>query len=193
MPYSDCDRPGRYKARIIGTGILPSQKTNAVSVSLRLHLTEFLDPEEKIWIPWAEYKQSIFSSNFITKKDGSPNEKIIENLCEVLGWSGKLDDFNNPEIEWPKVSVVIESEEYGGEDILKVKWLNRYASEFSGTYSKISPGDLNEIEGRLGATFRAIAGNVARNSGKKLPAAEVPQPTQENTSQPAANSEECPF
>lgn len=56
-------------------------------------------------------------------------ERSIKNLAEVFGWDGDLERLsravnNGPFVDKP-FSIVVESEDYQGKQVLKIKWLNK--------------------------------------------------------------------
>jgi len=176
MPHVEADRPGRFKARVLGTGIRKSDKSKSVSISFRFLLTEYFNPESNLWVPWSEYRQTIFGQAWIVKKDGKPNDDAVENVCRVFDWSGNLADFNESGRSWPQCSVTLDYEEYNGTEILKVKWINSYDDEGGRAFGNMEESEMNTMDAVLGSQFRAIAGNVARNKPKQeaVPAAAPP-------------------
>jgi len=163
MPHVEADRPGVFIAEVLGTGIRKAENSKAVCVSFLFLLKEYWDNESRSMIPWGEYRQTIFGKSWIIKKDGTPNERAIENLCEVFGWDGDLKAFDDPDRSWPECSITIEEQSYEGKTSLVVQWINPRDGGGKSTFSNLEKQDIDKLGAAHGATFRAIAGNIARN------------------------------
>ena len=172
------DREGKYTARAIEWGIRPSAKEDSQSVSVNIKFLMLTYEGEQ----WEEYQQFAFHNCYIVGRDGNINDKSVRSLCEALGWGGDIKDFEpDSGAEFTDCRVTIEAEEYDGKNTFKIKWINPLDG---GGMSTASDQDVAALGTRLGAKFRAIAGDVKMNS--KPPAPPPPETV-------ATGADENPF
>jgi len=173
------DREGVFRATISGYGV-QNAESGALGIAMTFDLTELWCPpangEEGYWYPWSEHQQQAQGTFWIVKKDGTPNNGAIEQLCRYAGWTGTLATLAEGKWEPTPVQVTIKSEtrkQDGKPDRteLRASFLNDF-NRVPGAQGNVDAAKAQELDSRFGAHFRAIAGTVAQS--KTPPAASKP-------------------
>jgi hypothetical protein len=151
-----------------------AKETKSVQVSIEFSLTEWWNPEQREWTDWAPYDHRAFASVWIIKRDGTPNERALQNLVESLGWNGDIDDLNRTDTWTPNpCQLTVEENTYDGKTTLRVNWINPYNAQ--PVIKGMDESGVKQIKARLGGQFRALAANIRRNGPQPIPA-KAPSP-----------------
>lgn len=166
------DRDGRFKARIIESGLSETGTNKLLTFTAKYALTDWWDGGE--WQPWESYGAEITGYHYLIKRDGTPNATQVDSLKAALGWNGDLATLNNTQWETP-VQLSLIHDEYQGKSRLKVNYLNPVDYE-GGGISRASSDEVRGIVGKYGAMFRALGGGAPASSAppKTKPAAPPP-------------------
>ena len=168
------NREGTFRVEPVDWHTSRSQ-TGAMSLVVNYLITAQFDPETKSWVDWSKYDMGIVGWHYLIQKNGSLNERTVENVIQALGWSGVFTDLSLESTKLTRCQIEIKNETYNGTTSLKVKWINKWDSVPGGNTA--SDDDLKGFDTQFGAQLRAMRGNVARNE----------------VSAPASDAEGIPF
>jgi hypothetical protein len=158
-----CDRAGHFLAEIIEYGLQQATdaQSKSVGVTFRVLLTQMWDGEK--WIDWRQYEMDAYGTSWIVKKDGTVNDRAVEDLCKHCGWDGALSSI--AEFTWKATPCRVEVKEdtYKGETRYRVEWINSFDSIPGGGMGNVDSDKLKELETRFGPALRAVTANVRRN------------------------------
>lgn len=146
---------------------------------------------------WADVSQdqmSIFGYfNLVYLRDGQQvlNEISVKSLVDAFGWDGSsLADLANNNWSRQEVQVVLEWDNYGGKDSLKLKYLNQ--RDYEGGMKKAAPEEVQSIESKYGSLLRATAKkNGALSSSNGYPPRTTPAASRSTTPPPGNTKAGC--
>lgn len=166
------DRDGRFKARIIESGLGETGTNKLLTFTAKYALTDWWNGE--MWEAWESYCAEIIGYHYLVKRDGTPNATQVDALRGALGWNGDLAALHNTQWAEP-VQVSLGYEEYQGKSRLKVQYVNPVDYE-GASLKHASPDEVRGIVGKYGAMFRALGGGAPASSAppKTKPAAPPP-------------------
>jgi hypothetical protein len=175
-----CDRAGHFRAEIVEYGLKAVDKADSksVAVSFRVLLTAMFENGE--WVDWSQYEMDAYGDSWIVKKDGTLNERAVNDLMKHCGWDGQFSSVTNLTWKPTPFQVEIKPHVYNGETTYRVEWINAFDSQpGGGTMGNVDDNKLAELEARFGASLRALGGNVKRNAAPAAsrPAPPPPRPT----------------
>ncbi|MCO6438969.1 MAG: hypothetical protein J5J06_17885 [Phycisphaerae bacterium] len=178
-------RPGRYKARVIESGLtlLGDMRLATVVVNYQC-IAELVHGE---WLPIDE-DVSICGYHFIQKRDGSLNQHTINALRDALGWDG-LDVrwFEQANLRDVDVQLSCDWEEFEGQQRMRVKFLNP-ADYAGGGVPHADAALMQSLAAQLNPKLRAFSGGAAparpAQAARPAPAA-PPAPANETTTRGA--------
>lgn len=166
------DREGNFRAVITSYG-LKEMESGAVAVSIKASLTDFWDGTE--WFPWKEYDVEAEGDVWIVKKNGDVNLGQAEALCRYAGWDGDMESIVQETWQPRPVTVAIQKDEYKRHVRYKIAFINDY-NRTPGAMSNVDREKAKALQAKHGAAFRAIAGNVQRNTAPPPPSGKFPTP-----------------
>lgn len=175
---------GTFKAVPTDWSLQEGADGKGLSVAIRWRVIA-MRMNDGSWEDWSTYEvTSIVGYSTLIKKDGTPNDRGIEDLCRAIGWRGTLDEIDQPP-PYREAEIVCEFEEYKGAQTLRVKWVNPIGG---GALKKLDPMRAKALRTQYGSSIRAIASRVPKPVDPagavpaQAPASEppfVPEPGQE--------------
>lgn len=153
------DREGRFKARPT-SWTMRTRDSGSVCVSIGYAILAQFDYDEETWSEWGADADDVYvyGDHYVIKKDGKPNNPMIEKLYDALGWDGNPDALlvAPPDVV---VQVTVKADEYQGKTTYKVDWLDRGdAIPKKGGGANATPEDLVSVKQRFGSVLRAAFG-----------------------------------
>jgi len=181
---ADLDREGNFKARLLSYGLSQSKSSKSQGINCRMVLTAIRNSEGE-WEDWEQYGQETYGTFWFQGKGGRPNNGVIENMARIFApWTGDISEFGNGVIGETDCEVTIKMDgEYG----LKVGWINPVGG--GSRESSIDEASAKKIAAAHGAAFRAIVGNVRRESPKP----QAPPPVAAPIANHSSAGEDVPF
>ena len=170
------DREGIFKAQLLDWNVKPSEKSQAVAISIEFHVLDQLDGND--WISWEKYQDhSVWGDFYVIKSDGQINTPIVEQLAQSIRWNGDFNAVNSdpPDIV---VQITVKEDEYDGKIRYRAQWIN------PGDFTQRSPAataeKVTELNSRYGSLLRAAAGAAKESkpgpATGPLPTSEKPPP-----------------
>lgn len=175
---------GTARGKIIDFG-LSEFDSGAVAVSLKLAVQEYFDTESGQWVDCEAEGFETAGDIWVVKKDGTVNDKQVQALCECCGWDGDLTSIVQGTWRPTPCAVVVNREEYKGGVRYRISFVNAF-DRVPGQVGNISPEKVQALQDRYGDKFRALAGNVQRNTA--VPPGKPPAPRKPAAPPPAAAS-----
>ena len=153
------DREGIFKARLLEWNVKPSEKSQAVAISIEFHILDQLDGND--WISWERYEDhSVWGDFYVVKSDGQINTGPVEQLAQSIGWNGDFNAVNNDPPD-TVVQITVKEDEYDGKIRYRAQWIN------PGNFTP-RPGGSNSGEGhRVEQSVRLVAQSCCRSSKRK--------------------------
>lgn len=185
------DRAGTFRGNINEYG-LKEAESGSVAVTIRVYLTEYWDDVNKTWMEWHEYDQEANGDIWIVKKDKTLNQFAADSLIKNAAWDGDIESIQNSKWHPTPIQVVVKEDTYNGETRLKIAFVNEHGRTPGGLGANMSPEKAKQLQAQFGASLRALAGNVKRES-KPNGAPKAPPPRQYAPPPPAKTGEEIPF
>lgn len=179
------DREGRFKARPT-SWTMRTRDSGSVCVSIGYAILAQFDYDTESWIEWGDAADDVYvyGDHYVIKKDGKPNNPMIEKLYDALGWDGNPDALlaAPPDIV---VQISVKADEYQGKTTFKVDWLDRGdAIPRKGGGANATPEDLVSVKAKFGSVLRAAFGAAKA----KTPIVPAPTATTPSPSKPAKES-----
>ena len=156
-----------FAGKVIGNSLYKSKVKETPSVIIRVR-TEY-----DIAIPERPLVQTVTGNLWLTYKT---IKKTVSTLQEVFGWQGEnISDFNEPILVGKRCEIVCETEEYEGEERLKIKFFNRPGGLSSMDVSSLATliNDVQPMVDKMLHDNRAIDGTeeeVAKKETETMPA-----------------------
>ena len=124
---------GRYRATPIAWDVIQSDSSKSVGVRITYMCTTFWNTGNSTWVAFALPLPIVDGTFWFTKRDGMPNERAVRDLANVLKWDGDpLAFVEDGRWKPPACEIVVEAEEYKGQNRLRVKWINESGSRGQG-------------------------------------------------------------
>lgn len=165
------DREGDFQGVIYEYG-LREFDSGTVAISIRARLDAMWNGEE--WEDWKQYDVEAFGSLFIIKRNGELNNTQVESLVRSAGWDGTMNSVVHGTWKPTPCQFSIKSEVYKEATQFKIAFVNPFDRVPGGGMGNIDADKAKQLEAKFGASLRAIAGNVKRNtvaSGQSAPPA----------------------
>ena len=163
---------GVARGKIVEFGVQESD-SGAVGISIVAAISEYFDPESQRWVNCESEQYESEGTCWIVKKSGEPNQGQVESLCKFAGWNGDLLIVADGTWQPTPCSFLINKETYKDLDRHRISFLNDW-NHTPGAVGNVTPEKAKALQDRFGAQFRALAGNVARNTAP--PAGKPPVP-----------------
>jgi hypothetical protein len=148
------DRASTFRGVVLEKAVGQTKKSQCPQLIVKLKAVEIFDEEEKIWVDYAEYDQSITGHLVLFGKDGKSTLNC-QQIQKVFGWTGKsfaeLDSIESP----VGVQFRVSEDEYEGESRLNVSWIDVYDAE-PGGIKKLSPDDLKGLDAKYAKGLQEI-------------------------------------
>lgn len=178
MPLAS--RAGRFHAYPAEIGVAETGPNSLTTVQVKYRLVEDVTGGLDSPVDVSHEGQEITGYHYVECRDGTVNRVTVESLKAAFGWDGRdpfwFEDSAAALAEKP-VQVVLEAEEYSGRSRLKVKYLNPYGAEGSGGVTHADNATRRNIQNRLGAKLRAMAGGTpVQTTAKPKTAPKAPPP-----------------
>lgn len=184
------DREGTFKAKPIAWSIHRSQGSQSVGINVQFDIVAKQEGDE--WEDWTMYGPcSVFGYFNVLKKDGTVNQKTVENLAEVLSWNASMQQITSAPPPDVVVQVVVEFNEYNGKSSYRVKWLN--PGDYTHAGGGCSPDEARALDAQFGSLLRASAGAVAPKPNGKPKSPPVKRAPAREPSLAEAIDEGAPF
>lgn len=177
------NRPGRFRATVLDRGVSETGSNNLLTFIIRFLLTQESTPNGD-WQDIEIEGMEITAYVYLEKKDGSINDRAVEDLKKALGWpgdnpfwlEGRGDPPNTGPEQLPDCQVTLDWEEYKGKRSIRVQWINPYDSEGGGIQH--STDDVRKrVLNRLGPKLRAMAGGTPAAKPAANPTGNAPART----------------
>ncbi len=184
------DRSGIFRARPLSWSVRTSETSQAVALSIEFLILAQLDGSN--WASWTEYEEHrVFGDFYVIKRDGSVNQKMVDQLVSSLGWSGDLRQVGQaaPDVT---VQITVKEDAYNGQVRFKADWIN--PGDYVPQPGSASEGELGTLQARFGSLLRAAATGAAR--GVPAKPAPVKRPASTRTpidSTPLDDDSDIPF
>lgn len=167
------DSVGYYRGRPLEAFVKYSSKSESVGIAMTLLCTEkYVDGQ---WCDWTldDQKNPIEFTCPITVwvvgADGKPIEANVKRVCEVLGWDGNFDTFNDHDWAARQLQWDVVADDYNGITQFKGNWIMPYDA-IPGQSGKADADKVRQIAAKYGPQLRAIASGVARPQAPSSPA-----------------------
>jgi len=131
--------------------------SGAVAVSLDLDILEQWNGSS--WDDWTQYGQYTVPGDYwVVKKDGTVNQRTVEQLARSMGWDGNLTSVQGapPNV---LVSVSVKADTYEGKTRYKAGWMN--PGDFSPRFGA-PPEEVTKLSSQFGSLLRAAAAGAAK-------------------------------
>ena len=178
------DREGIFKARLLEWNVKPSEKSQAVAISIEFHILDQLDGND--WISWERYEDhSVWGDFYVVKSDGQINTGPVEQLAQSIGWNGDFSAVNSDPPD-TVVQITVKEDEYDGKIRYRAQWIN--PGDFTPRPAAATAEKVTELNSRYGSLLRAAAGAAKENrpgpATDPLPTSEKPPPPTDNDFDP---------
>lgn len=177
------DREGRYIAEVLDKGFGETGKNNLATFTCRVRLLNFLrgDP--------VQGTQEITAYIYIDKKDGSINQKAVEQIQRTFGWDGSdLTWLAHQDLAGRRLQVELRFETWNNQRRMKVQWIDHVDAAGAPEITRCDDEGMRRMNARLGSKLRAGAKSLpARQETTPTPAATTAQHAQ-GGAPPAAQS-----
>ena len=159
------NREGLFHAHPVLIGISESGQNKLATCAITFRL--FQELRDGDWAGCEAEKMEITGWFYLEKKDGSVNAPTVDALKAAFGWDGR-DPFwlEDTDLSQHPVQVKLAYEEYEGKKRLKVQFLNPFGSAGTPGVKKADDKTRKSVSTRLGAKFRALAGNPPAKEAK---------------------------
>ena len=158
------DREGRFRVTP-AFAMLREAQSGAVGIQIDFKIVADWTGEE--WRSWEGYDEYEVEGTFwVIKKDGGVNQSAVDQLTQVLGWSGSLDDltFNTATV----VQVAVKAETYNEFTSYRASWL--YPADADPLGGQVNDQRTSELQTRFGSLLRAAAGSTSAPAPTPAPA-----------------------
>lgn len=182
-------REGPTRGKIVDSGIQEPQPGKATCFQIKVECTGWFgtsdDQPDPVWFPIEHENTEIVLYLYITKKDGTLNERTIEEIRKAL-----VDEDGNPvwdgrsfstlhALDLFKLGIGIQFscklEEYNGKQTMKASFPCAFdAKPHVGSISKAGDASIKNLDAQFGSKLRAIAPPPARTTA--APGARPPAP-----------------
>lgn len=156
------DRPGLFKAYALEWAVktLPSG-TPLVSVVFEV----FEVFEDETWK--ATESRQVKGDFFTVKKTGAPNEKVVQMLCERLGWDGTFYQVHGTPPDEGPFQVEVDGRDSGGKTYYQANWIRPENAEPRG--ATLSPERLASLDKEFGADIAKLAKSFTKKQPDATP------------------------
>jgi hypothetical protein len=180
----EIDRAGNFRGVITECGLYEA-KSGAKAVNITASIRECWNSETKQWEDWEQYEIVAHGAIWIIKTDGTVNTKGVQSAVECANWNGSFEKAAVgvfADVEKPCQFVVNEEgpNEFHKETQYKIAFLNDF-DRTPGGNGNVSPERAKELQTQYGAQFRALGGNVQRNTAKPIGKLKPPAPKSKPT------------
>lgn len=182
----EVDRAGVFRGQIVEYWIVTAKESQSVAVGVQASLTEYWDEGQKGWVDWSPY--DVFASGriWVIKKDGTPNQRAVENLVQIASWDGSFTSIHSKTWEPMRCVFVIKAKEYQGQTTYEIDQLRDHDAdpEKVGTFT-LDDETIRKLQAQHGSALRAVASSVKRN-GQAAPAGKpaAPRPAAKSSPKP---------
>ncbi|HYG55140.1 MAG TPA: hypothetical protein VD965_07565 [Burkholderiales bacterium] len=163
------DRAGVFKARAVEWMVreLPS---GSPIIRVSFEVFEQLGDGEQ-FRPMASGSRIVHGDFFPVKQTGSPNEKVVEMLCCLMGWGGSFAEVHGCPPNQGPVQVEVEGRDYKGKTYYQVNWIRAEDAQAGGG-GNIPPEKLSSLDDKYGKSLAAVAKKASAQKREQAPAAE---------------------
>lgn len=206
MP-NDLNWAGNCRGQIIDYALWAAE-SGAIAVNITARIDECWQPSDQgdAWFNYCEHDYVADGAIWIVKKDGNLNQRQVEALMKHCNWDGDLASIDEHRWEPTPCSFTTTEETYKDKARCRISWLNAYDA-IPGVGGNVSPEKVQELCNRYGSSFRALAGNLARNAippvtkaplpkgpiGARRPPKDAPPYPDPNLDPPTVEASEIPF
>lgn len=187
---------GIFRGEIIQFG-LNERDTGSVSLDIKARIDEAWNGED--WEDWRQYECFVDGYLNVIKKDGTVNKVQYESIASATGWDGDTVAVANGSWEPQPCQFTVKANvnPNNGQTSYRIEWLNRY-DRTPGGKGNVDEGKAKALLAKYGANFRALNGNIARNSREGSqpagrPAKPATQPRTQKPAPPKVANEDIPF
>jgi hypothetical protein len=185
------DRPGQFRGTIIDYGLDKAKETRSTFVRLHCKIEEWWNGEA--WEDWRSWDFEAYGSICIIKKDGTLNERMVDNLMSFAGWNSDFTAITQKTWEPTPIRFSVKEDSYkdkNGQEQhgFKVDWIDDYDSVPTGgnMQGNVAIDDAKTLNAQFGGSLRARRSNAARNAPK--PASNGSKPAAPTNRRAAANA-----
>src|SRR5690606_30411983 len=143
------DRAGTFKASVQSYA-LKKHNSGAVGLYVVFDIESQWDGEN--WMDWTTYQVEADGTVWLSKKDGTLNNKSVETLVS-LGWDADLESFAHGACDLSPCQIVVRPEEYEGNTSYKVAFVNPYDASPTAA-GGMDPTEAKELQARFGQSLR---------------------------------------
>ncbi len=197
MPYAAFTTEGSFRGTIADYTLSQPKEgpSKSIGVNILVVGTGWWDAENEQWNDCEEsdWRAEAYGYVNIVKKDGSLNEKSIENLVKNAGWDGDITSIVQKTWEPTPIAFTIKADEYDGKTTYKVNYINPFDyTPGGGGFKAFDPQAGKSLANQYGSQLRALASKfkpkALPTNGTKPSAPPKPKPK----SEPAPKQETVP-
>jgi hypothetical protein len=170
------DRAGTFNAQPFGWSLRKTERSQALILDISFLVLEMKNVLSDVFEDICRALYEVKGSQWIIGNDGKRQDRTLETLIRVMGWSGDPEQFRIPATDpdgWkpPKVQIVVEHREWtdkkgGKHTSYEAKYINPIG--FKGLASSISDTQFDDVKKQLDAIGLGAA-VTALKAGKAPP------------------------
>lgn len=158
---------GTFRGRIVDYTIHESTgESQSVGLNIKVAVEDYFNPaeEHQCWENWRDWAYEVFGYVNLIGKDGTTNDRAVENFCRCTGWNGSFSDIATGDFQPTPIQFTTKAEEYKGKLSYKVNFINPYdADPMRGSgFKKVDPATAKALQAKYGQTLRALAGSTKK-------------------------------
>lgn len=165
------DREGFYQADVMGRRV-KTFPSGSIAISLRFAVSAYWNGEE--WEGVGDENWEVWGDFFVIKKDGTPNEKTVRDLVEILGWNRDLESVEEDGWNPPMCSIQVKRETFNGRPMFKAAWLHPKDQKPGDGVKSTDPALVKQLQSKYGSRLKQVA--VQGGQKQATPAPNLPKP-----------------
>lgn len=179
------DREGTFRCRPVDWAV-GETKNGFPQFTVKVHLTEYYDEQEKEWIPWEEYEQEVTA--FLVLFDSNENRtKNFQQIEKVFGWDGtSFLELNNGRYEEVEFQIRVAENNYNGKIGYQVAWIDEREAEPNRTVKKLDDKELKQLEAKFSKSLSNKSAKATKAPAKTTKAPAKNEGVEESKKAPPA-------